>query len=222
MQSRGVVSKLVITGAMLFATSMAVAPAVGAQDAASTPGAMEMQGTHDHPAHIHSGTCDAIGDVVFPLENVASEGMMGTPMAGDDDSGMSEAEGTPMAGSDDEEMAGDDEDMTGDDSDMMGEVVAMSTTTVDASLDDILAAEHAINVHESAEAIDVYIACGEITGTADNGQLQIALEELNDSGYTGEAMLMDNGDGTTTVDVMLMHGDDSDDMEEMAEATPQS
>jgi hypothetical protein len=70
-----------------------------------------------------------------------------------------------------------------------------------------LAAEHAINVHLSAEEIDVYIACGDLTGTADGGQLQIELDELNNSGYQGMAMLMDAGDGTTRVDVVLMQSD---------------
>ena len=86
----------------------------------------------------------------------------------------------------------------------MGEIVAQSSTTVDAPLDDILGAEHAINVHLSAEQIDVYIACGDLTGTADGGQLDIDLEELNSSGYEGRARLTDNGDDMTTVDVVLM------------------
>jgi hypothetical protein len=47
----------------------------------------------------------------------------------------------------------------------MGDVVASSTTEdIGASLDDIVAGGHAINVHLSAEEIAVYIACGEITG----------------------------------------------------------
>ena len=32
---------------------------------------------------------------------------------------------------------------------MSGEIVAVSVTTFDASFDDIVAAEHAINIHES-------------------------------------------------------------------------
>jgi hypothetical protein len=94
--------------------------------------------------------------------------------------------------------------MAGIDGGEMGEVVAMSTSTVEASLEDILGAEHAINVHLSAEEIGVYIACGDITGEQTDGTLEIELQEENDSGYQGMATLMDNGDGTTTVDVMLM------------------
>jgi hypothetical protein len=153
-----------------------------AQDA--TPAGMGMD--HNHPGHIHSGTCDELGDVVFPLENATAGGTMGmmsTPMAGMD------AMATPAMG-----MAG-------------GEVVAESVSTVEASLDDILAAEHAINFHESEENIQNYIACGDITGTADGGRLEVTLEELNDSGYEGQALLEDNGDGTTQVTVQLMSTD---------------
>ena len=170
---------------LLFAAGGALAPSMSiAQDA--TPSMM--QGTHQHPAHIHSGTCETLGDVVFPLNDLTSPEAMGTPMAG--------MASTPMAGMDATPMA------------EMGEVVAQSTTIVEASLEDILGAEHAINVHESAENIDVYIACGDITGTADGGQLQIMLEEINDSGYHGMVMLMDAGDGTTRVDVWLMQRED--------------
>jgi Cu/Zn superoxide dismutase len=66
------------------------------------------------PAHIHSGTCAELGDVVHPLTNV--------------EGGASE-------------------------------------TTVAAPLADLQAAAFAINVHESEEAIQNYVACGEIPAT---------------------------------------------------------
>jgi CHRD domain len=66
------------------------------------------------PAHIHSGTCAEIGDVVHPLTNV--------------EGGASE-------------------------------------TTVAAPLADLQAAAFAINVHESEEAIQNYVSCGEIPAT---------------------------------------------------------
>ena len=181
----------------LFAAGFALAPSASiAQDA--TPSMM--QGTHQHPAHIHTGTCETLGDVVFPLNDLTAPDMMGTPMAG--------MEATPMMGMTSTPMAG------------MDQVVAQSITSVEASLEDILAAEHAINVHLSAEEIEVYIACGDITGTADGGQLQIELQELNESGFHGIAILMDAGDGTTTVDVMLMHTEGG--MMATPEATPSS
>jgi hypothetical protein len=185
---------VVVAFTLLFAAGVALAPGMSiAQDA--TPSLM--QGTHQHPAHIHSGTCETLGDVVFPLNDLTSPEAMGTPMAG--------MASTPMAGMD---------------ASQMGEVVAQSTTTVEASLEDILGAEHAINVHLSSEEIDVYIACGDITGTADGGQLQIELEELNASGYHGMAMLMEAGDDTTRVDVWLMQREDG--AAGTPEATPSS
>jgi hypothetical protein len=184
----------------LLAVSLALIPGTGiAQDASGIPSAMAMQA---HPAHIHSGTCATLGDVVYPLTDLTAPGMMGTPEGG--------MRASPMAGMESSAMAGID----------MSKVISQSTTPVEASLDDILAEEHAINVHESAEKIDVYIACGDLTGTPEDGQLQIDLEELNDSGVEGWAMLMDNGDGTTTVDVALVRSEG--DMGAKQEATPSS
>ena len=177
-----------VASALLLAAGFALAPGAGlAQDATPAMGG----GEGPHPAHIHAGSCPEVGDVVFPLNDITRTDMMGTPMAGMESSPMAgmEADSTPMAGEMGEEG--------------MGDVVAMSTTDVDASLADILGAEHAINVHLSADQIDVYIACGDITGEPEDGTLEIELEERNDSGFEGEAYLTDNGDGTTTVDVTL-------------------
>jgi hypothetical protein len=183
---------LVAATLLLVAGIAVISPSGLAQDAAGTP---EATG-HDHPAHIHAGTCATLGDVVHPLNNLtdADVGMMGTPMAGMMASPiagmpMGDMMGTPMA----DFMAG-----------MMAGNMDYSTTTVEAALDDILAGEHAINVHESPENIQNYIACGDLTGTPTNGLLQIQLNELNGSGYQGMAALQDNGDGTTTVIVVLM------------------
>ena len=128
-----------------------------------------------HPAHIHSGTCAELGDVVFPLSNVG---------------GDFPSDGTPMAGS------------------AMGATSAIpveaSVTTVQASLADIVSGGHAINIHESAENIQNYIACGDIGGMMlGTSDLPIGLASLNQSGAHGVAWLHDNGDGTTTVSVFL-------------------
>lgn len=134
------------------------------------------QDEESHPAHIHSGTCgDGLGDVVFPLSNV-SEAIL--------------VNGTPLAGA------------TGGATDAIP--VAVSGTTVQSTLADLMASPYAINIHESAENIGNYIACGNIggimIGTTD---LAIGLGELNESGYSGVATLHDNGDGTTAVSVYL-------------------
>jgi len=162
------------------------------------PGQVGAQGTpmpaHTaHPAHIHSGTCAALGDVVYPLTDVSAQtgtptAGMGTPMSGDMTMSPTtmDAMGTPMGGS----------------TAMQSET---SVTTVKASLADLTAGGYAVNVHESAENIGTYIACGDITGmTAGSMDVTVQLETLNDSGYSGTAVLKDNGDGTTTVTITLM------------------
>jgi hypothetical protein len=144
------------------------------------------------PAHIHSGTCEELGDVVFPLLDLEPFGTQASPMA----SPSIALASTPMASPVAAEPVGTPEEPQ--------EVLAQSSTEVAASLDDILAAEHAINVHESPANIQNYVACGDLTGTATDGRLHIELQELNESFLVGDADLVDNGDGTTTVTVRVM------------------
>lgn len=145
-----------------------------------------------HPAHIHTGTCAALGDVVVPLSDVGANAMNnGTPMAMDQ---VGSAEAIP---------------------------VMSSVTTVDLALSDILAGEHAINIHESAENIGNYIACGDIGGTMiGSTDILFGIRALNDSGLTGIGSLHDNGDGTTTVYVYLTA--DAEDEMATPEASPVS
>jgi hypothetical protein len=59
----------IVVSTLLLAASLAFVPNMTrAQDAASTPSMM--QGPHQHPAHIHSGTCETLGDVVYPLNDL--------------------------------------------------------------------------------------------------------------------------------------------------------
>jgi hypothetical protein len=86
----------------------------------------------------------------------------------------------------------------------MGETVGSSSavpletsvTVVDLPLGQIADGQHAINVHESADAIDVYIACGDIGGQMLGDMLVIGLRELNDSEEVGVAVLEEMGDQT--------------------------
>jgi hypothetical protein len=126
-----------------------------------------------HPAHIHSGTCDELGDVVYPLADVVT--------------------------------------MTGEEMGTGGHPVKVSEVNhVDAPLQDLIDGEYAINVHKSADEIDVYIACGNIAGVVherENGEgmeIVIGLGELNDSGHVGIAWLGDDGEGGTNVSVSLI------------------
>jgi hypothetical protein len=176
-----------IVSAFLLAAGLVAVPVTSiAQEGNATPDVVEM---HAYPAHIHSGTCENLGDIAFPLDDLISARTQGTP--------QSATEASPEGGRDSTPVAADELD----------NVVATSSTTVEASLDDILAAEHAINVHESAEKIENYIACGEITGIPENDQLEIELRELNASGYEGWVILVDNGDGSTRVDIILLQRD---------------
>lgn len=78
-------------------------------------------------------------------------------------------------------------------------VGATSYTNVPLPLDAIVAENHAINAHLSADQIDVYIACGEVGGIlAPDGSLTIGLRSTNDSGYTGIAYLVPGADGAST------------------------
>lgn len=128
------------------------------------------QEADSHPAHIHAGTCDTLDpNPAFPLSNVSGEFLNGDTATAGDEVGASE------------------ESLT----------VEGSTTTVDVSLDDLLASEYAINVHESAENAQNYIACGNIAGHMTGDFLVIGLAELNDSGASGVAFLTPNGEQTT-------------------------
>ena len=119
-----------------------------------------------HPAHIHSGTCASLGDVVYPLSDVAPEAPADAA--------------TPAA-------------MVGAESALP---VAVSVTTVNAPLADIVAGGHAINVHLSADEIGSYVACGDVGGQIVDDHLAIGLAELNDSGLSGIAVLTASGDQT--------------------------
>ncbi len=142
-----------------------------------------------HPAHIHEGTCDDLNPKpLFPLTNVSEMGMMegmmgGTPEADDAAMEMSEPMGAETA---------------------FG--VETSYTLVEASLEDIVAAGHAINIHESTENVENYITCGDIGGRIatgpgmdEGGTLIVGLGELNDSGYSGIAVLEGKDDQTEVV-----------------------
>lgn len=153
-----------------------------AQDATPVSGG---DGAAPHPAHIHEGTCDTLNpQPLFPLADVQMRGGMQL------DTASPAASPAATMG----EMA-------------VGVPAAVSVTTVPASLDTIISmTQHAINVHESAENIQNYIACGEISGTPDSdGNLFIGLKELNGSGYTGIAWLQANGE-ETIVTVFLAEG----------------
>lgn len=132
----------------------------------STP----LAGSTPRPAHIHTGGCDELGEVVAPLTDLSSP-------AGD-------SVGQAESGIDLQPQ--------------------YSFTNVPLALTDIVAADHAINVHLSVDQIDTYIACGNIGGVIDtNGSLVIGLRELEDSGYTGVAVLTASTIDPATTDISV-------------------
>ena len=75
--------------------------------------------------------------------------------------------------------------------------VERSATTVDAALEDLRTGGYAINIHQSAEDIGTYIACGNLSGALDeDGALVVGLGELNDSGHSGVTVLAAQGEQT--------------------------
>jgi plastocyanin len=138
---------LLVFAALLPA--LAIAP-VAAQDDERVP----------HPAHIHSGSCDDLGDIVVPLADV-QENRAGERFGAQ----------TAIA-------------------------VEQSFTEAPMQLGEILAAPHAINIHLSADEIQNYIACGDIGGRVIDNRLAIGLRELNDSGFSGVAVLAGTDAGT--------------------------
>ena len=148
----------------------------GATPAAS-PGAEQTAAMPGHPAHIHPGSCDQLDPA--PLHTLTN--LQFPP----------EPNGTPTS-----------PEVT----DTPAIPVMTSVTTLDATLADLLAGGHAIDIHASAEQPDVVLACGGIGGTPSGDDLYIGLRAQNSSAHAGIAWLHQNQDGTTTVTLMLAHG----------------
>ena len=157
-----------------YAISLGVVLALAAAFLSGT--SVSAQVTAAHPAHIHEGSCPTPGKVVFPLSDVSEQGIVqGTPLA------------TPSP---------------------VGQTNAMpvnySAKTVDSSLSDLADGNHAIAIHESATDITKYLVCGNIGGAMiGDSDLAVGLSAVDNSGYLGIATLHDNGNGTTTVYLLL-------------------
>jgi hypothetical protein len=81
--------------------------------------------------------------------------------------------------------------------------VDIGLTTVDRALDDIIATDHSIVVHDSADNMGTFIVCGGLGGHDVDGSFLVGLGPVADSGFSGIAWLTDNGDGTTDVSVTI-------------------
>ena len=95
--------------------------------------------------------------------------------------------------------------------------VDIGLSTVDVALADILAADHSIMVHQSADDMGTILACGSIGGHDVDGSFLVGISPVGDSGYAGVAWLTDNGDGTTDVQVTVLQTDDDMSMDDMSD-----
>ena len=145
--------------ALILAAATAMTASFGA------PVRAQDTGEAPHPIHIHSGTCDNLGDVVFPLTDVKLN-------------------------------------TAGESFGSVAIPVEESETEVAVTLSDLLSSPHAINIHESADAIQNYIACGNIGGRVVDGDLEVGLREINGSGHYGIAKL-DGEDDHVDVEIYL-------------------
>lgn len=150
--------------------------------------------TPSHPAHIHMGTCEDLDpNPAAPLVNIE-------PRLNEDsdDENANTAQGVLTAPS----------------------VLYSMSEEFEYSWEDMLAQSHAINVHESDENIDVYIACGDIGGVVVDGELVISLHSMNETGYSGIAILTEDGGGNVDVEVYL--AEPVVDADNVPDATPVS
>lgn len=69
-------------------------------------------------------------------------------------------------------------------------------------MDDVSGGTYSIAAHSSDSPDANVVACGDMTGFAQNGTLLVQLSEVNSSGYEGRAALHDeNGGVTVTIGV---------------------
>lgn len=161
--------------AALLAASLVVQPAAAQDESAG------------RPAHVHLGTCDALGEVAWGLSNVGP---------GTNRNGRPSTNG---------QFVGQTNNVY---------PVSVSVTTINTPLTVITDGTYAINIHESADNIQNYIACGNIGGTQYGNTLIIGLGQRNDTGYTGIAVL--RADGEQTVVTVYLEGADAISLDDAA------
>jgi hypothetical protein len=159
----------------LIAGTMLIGSLVGAGTGIALAQEEEVAPGHSHPAHIHAGTCaDFDPNPVAPLTNV--EQRMNEDEADNAPQGILTAASVLYS---------------------LSEEVELSFE------DDVLATSHVIAVHESEENIQNYIACADIGGVVVDGDLAVALQPMNDSGYTGIVVMDADEDGQVDVEIFL-------------------
>ena len=131
-----------------------------------------------HPAHIHSGTCDQLGDVVYPLADVVTQ-------TGEE---MGAAGGHPVKVSEVNRV----------------DVPLQEILDGGHAINVHLSAEE-IGTYIACGDIGGVVHERE---NGEGTEIVIALAELNDSGHVGIAWLGDDGEGGTNVIVSLIEPDE--------------
>lgn len=138
-------------------------------------GASAQSAMAPHPAHIHSGSCPAPGDVLQPLADVSDQFLH------DATAMVSPAMGPTLS-----------------------MIVEGSVTTVPMAYADLFAAPLSIVVHQSAADMGTYLVCGDIGGPEMGAtDIAIGLGPVGESPYSGIATIHDNGDSTVAVSVYI-------------------
>lgn len=152
-----------------------IAALIGTAVAFSGAGSAGAHAEHGHPARIHNGTCEELGGVAFRLNGVgASVDLEGAAMA------------TPTAVNEDTAYQ-----------------VMVGETTIDGTIDDLLAGEHAVMIYESDEDMSA-IACGNLGGAMFGDSLVTGLAESGHPGHLGFAIFAPDGE-QTLVTVIIGH-----------------
>ena len=143
------------------------------------------QETEEHAVRLLLGTCAAPGGMAFEL----------TPFEAD-----TTLDGTPVPVP----------DVTGAESALPIEV---STTTIEASLSDLVDEPHALAIFDGDEASDRLIACGDVGGPLSRqmagmvmpgDELIVGLAERGDSAHAGIALLRaDGADAVVTIYLVI-------------------
>ena len=141
---------------------------------AQTPVSQADMEAEAHPAHIHSGTCDQLGDVVFPLADVVTQ-------TGEE---MGAAGGHPVKVSEVNRV----------------DVPLQEILDGGHAINVHLSAEE-IGTYIACGDIGGVVHERE---NGEGMEIVVALAELNDSGHVGIAWLGDDGEGGTNVAVSLI------------------
>jgi hypothetical protein len=143
-----------------------------------------------HPAHIHSGSCAELGEVVYPLTDVA---LPAGEMMGADGGHPVESSDTNLP---DVSLQ-----------DILGGQYAVN---VHLSADEIGTYIACGNIGGVVDARE----------NGDGQEISVGLAELNDSGYVGVAWLGDDGNGGTNVGLTLINLDEMGGHDMSSMATP--